>query len=93
MVDTQPMWFYKDGDALIEALGPKDMNTFIGVKTWKDNGVTVALNADHMQGFDPVGALTRTIRCWPCRRPSPARRRAARSSGPPSESRAWMCSG
>jgi predicted amidohydrolase YtcJ len=57
VVDTQPMWFYKDGDALLEALGPKYMNTFIGVKTWKDNGVTVALNADHMQGFDPVGAL------------------------------------
>jgi predicted amidohydrolase YtcJ len=27
------------------------------VKTWKDAGVTVALNADHMQGFDPVGSL------------------------------------
>jgi predicted amidohydrolase YtcJ len=51
------MWFYKDGDALLKALGPKYMNTFIGVKTWKDHGVTVALNADHMQGFDPVGAL------------------------------------
>jgi predicted amidohydrolase YtcJ len=57
VVDTQPMWFYKDGDALLKALGPKYMNTFIGVKTWKDNGVTVALNADHMQGFDPVTAL------------------------------------
>jgi predicted amidohydrolase YtcJ len=57
VVDTQPMWFYKDGDALLKALGPKYMNTFIGVQTWKDNGVTVALNADHMQGFDPVGAL------------------------------------
>jgi predicted amidohydrolase YtcJ len=57
IVDTQPMWFYKDGDALMKALGPKYMNTFIGVKTWKDNGVTVALNADHMQGFDPVSAL------------------------------------
>jgi predicted amidohydrolase YtcJ len=57
VVDTQPMWFYKDGDALLEALGPKYMNSFIGVRTWKNNGVTVALNADHMQGFDPVGAL------------------------------------
>ena len=57
IVDTQPMWFYKDGDALLKALGPRYMNTFIGVKTWKDNGVTVALNADHMQGFDPVSAL------------------------------------
>ena len=42
VVDTQPMWFYKDGDALLKALGPKYLNTFIGVKTWKDNGVTVA---------------------------------------------------
>ena len=57
VVDTQPMWFYMDGDALLKALGPRYMNTFIGVKTWKDNGVTVALNADHMQGFDPIGAL------------------------------------
>jgi hypothetical protein len=57
VVDTQPMWFYKDGDALLKALGPKYLNTFIGVKTWKDAGVTVALNADHMQGFDPVGSL------------------------------------
>jgi predicted amidohydrolase YtcJ len=44
-------------DALLKALGPKYMNTFIGVKTWKDNGVIVALNADHMEGFDPVRAL------------------------------------
>jgi hypothetical protein len=57
VVDTQPMWFFKDGDALLKALGPKYLNTFIGVKTWKDAGVTVALNADHMQGFDPVGSL------------------------------------
>jgi predicted amidohydrolase YtcJ len=57
VVDTQPMWFYKDGDALLKALGRKYMNTFIGVKTWKDKGVIVALNADHMQGFDAVGAL------------------------------------
>ena len=57
VVDTQPMWFYKDGDALIEALVSRYMNTFIGVKTWKDNGVTVALNADDMQGFDPAGVL------------------------------------
>jgi predicted amidohydrolase YtcJ len=27
VVDTQPMWFYKDGDALLKALGPKYMNT------------------------------------------------------------------
>jgi predicted amidohydrolase YtcJ len=57
VIDTQPMWFYKDGDALMKALGPKYMNTFIGVKVWQDAGLRVALNADHMQGFDPVGSL------------------------------------
>lgn len=57
VIDTQPMWFYKDGDALLKALGPKYINTFIGVKVWQDAGLKVALNADHMQGFDPVGAL------------------------------------
>jgi predicted amidohydrolase YtcJ len=57
VIDTQPMWFYKDGDALLKALGPKLMNTFIGVKVWQDAGLKVALNADHMQGIDPVGSL------------------------------------
>ena len=57
VVDTQPMWFYMDGDALLKALGPKYMDNFIGVKLWKDNGVTAALNADHMQGFEPEVAL------------------------------------
>jgi predicted amidohydrolase YtcJ len=57
VVDTQPMWFYKDGDALVKALGKERIQSFIGVKTWQQAGVTVALNADHMQGFDPVTAL------------------------------------
>jgi predicted amidohydrolase YtcJ len=33
------------------------MATFIGVKTWRDAGAKVALNADHMQGFDPDTSL------------------------------------
>jgi predicted amidohydrolase YtcJ len=57
IVDTQPAWFYKDGDALLEALGPKRMANFIGVQTWRKAGVKVALNADHMQGFDPDTSL------------------------------------
>ena len=57
VVDTQPAWFYKDGDALLDALGPERMASFIGVKTWRDAGVKVALNADHMQGFDPDTSL------------------------------------
>ena len=57
VVDTQPMWFYKDGDALVRALGKDRIQSFIGLKIWQQAGVTVALNADHMQGFDPVTAL------------------------------------
>jgi predicted amidohydrolase YtcJ len=52
-IDTQPAWFYKDGDALADALGEKRMEEFIGLKTWQDAGLKIALNSDHMQGFDP----------------------------------------
>ncbi|MDO8539085.1 MAG: amidohydrolase [Opitutaceae bacterium] len=57
IVDTQPAWFYKDGDALLDALGKKRMESFIGLQTWRKAGVKVALNADHMQGFDPDTSL------------------------------------
>jgi hypothetical protein len=57
VVDTQPAWFYKDGDALLDALGRKRMESFIGIRTWRDAGAKVAINADHMQGFDPETSL------------------------------------
>jgi predicted amidohydrolase YtcJ len=56
-VDTQPAWFYKDGDALLAAFGRKRIEPFIGAATWRAGGVKVALNSDHMQGFDPDGSL------------------------------------
>lgn len=52
-IDTQPAWYYKDADALAVALGSKRMEQFIGLKTWQDAGLKIALNSDHMQGFDP----------------------------------------
>ncbi|MGH9339495.1 MAG: amidohydrolase [Acidobacteriota bacterium] len=56
-VDTQPAWYYKDGDALAQALGPARLNKFIGLAQWREEGVKVALNSDHMQGFDPDKSL------------------------------------
>jgi predicted amidohydrolase YtcJ len=56
-VDIQPMWYYKDGDALAEALGPKRLEHFIGLQSWQKAGVKVAINADHMQGIDPNTSL------------------------------------
>jgi predicted amidohydrolase YtcJ len=56
-VDTQPAWYYKDGDALSSALGPSRLEHFIGVEDWLRGGVKVALNSDHMQGVDPDKSL------------------------------------
>jgi predicted amidohydrolase YtcJ len=56
-VDTQPAWYYKDGDALFDALGRKRLDQFIGLQLWQQAGVKVAINADHMQGFDPDTSL------------------------------------
>ncbi|HTK74703.1 MAG TPA: amidohydrolase [Gemmataceae bacterium] len=52
-VDTQPAWYYKDADALASALGGTRLKNFIGLREWLRAGVKVAINSDHMQGFDP----------------------------------------
>lgn len=56
-VDTQPAWYFKDADALVTALGEHRLKNFIGVADWVRGGVKVALNADHMMGFDPNTSL------------------------------------
>lgn len=57
LVDTQPAWFYKDADALLDALGPARLESFIGLDTWLEHGATVAINTDHMFGLDPDSAM------------------------------------
>lgn len=56
-VDTQPAWYYKDGDTLAEALGGHRLQEFIGLNVWRNGGVKVALNSDHMQGFGSQSSL------------------------------------
>jgi predicted amidohydrolase YtcJ len=56
-VDTQPAWFYKDGDALADALGADRLSHFIGLADWVAGGVPVAINSDHMFGVDPNKSL------------------------------------
>lgn len=56
-VDTQPAWYYKDGDALADALGAHRLEQFIGLQVWRNGGVRVAINSDHMQGFGPQSSL------------------------------------
>jgi predicted amidohydrolase YtcJ len=57
LVDTQPAWHYKDGDALAGGLGADRLAHFIGLKTLRQAGVHVAINTDHMLGLDANEAL------------------------------------
>ncbi len=57
LVDTQPAWYYKDAGALSSALGRERLAHFIGLRTWRDAGVVVAINTDHMFGLDKNDAL------------------------------------
>jgi len=57
LVDTQPAWHYKDADALSKALGRERLAHFIGLRTWREAGVEVAINTDHMFGLDPNESL------------------------------------
>lgn len=56
-VDTQPAWYYKDADVLLEALGRARMKNFIGMSDWLRAGLVTAANTDHMLGLDPNRAL------------------------------------
>jgi predicted amidohydrolase YtcJ len=56
-IDTQPAWFYKDADALTDALGEARMRHFIGLRHWLAAGLHVAINTDHMFGLDPIHSL------------------------------------
>lgn len=51
--DTQTFLFYRDADAINQIYGPSWVNRFMGLKMFVDAGVPVAINSDHMNGFDP----------------------------------------
>ena len=55
--DTQPAWHFKDGDALARGLGADRLARFIGLKSWRQAGVEVAINTDHMFGLDENDAM------------------------------------
>jgi predicted amidohydrolase YtcJ len=57
LVDTQPAWYYKDADALAQALGRERLAHFIGLRSWRQAGVETAINTDHMYGLDRDEAL------------------------------------
>jgi predicted amidohydrolase YtcJ len=56
-VDTQPILYYKDSDAIAEVYGQKWAERFIGVGDWVRAGIPTAINSDHMIGLDPNHAM------------------------------------
>lgn len=51
--DTQTYLYYRDADAINQIYGPAWADRFLGLGTFVDGGVKVAINSDHMNGFDP----------------------------------------
>jgi predicted amidohydrolase YtcJ len=56
-VDTQGYLYYRDAEAMAEVYGKSWAERFIGLGEWARAGVPVAVNSDHMIGFDPDRAM------------------------------------
>jgi len=56
-VDTQGYLYYRDAEAMAEVYGKSWAERFIGLGEWARAGVPVAVNSDHMIGFDPDHAM------------------------------------
>lgn len=56
-VDTQEYLYYRDSDFISKIYGEPWAERFLGLATWAKAGVPVAINSDHMIGFDPDHAM------------------------------------
>lgn len=56
-VDTQGYLYYRDADFIAKIYGTDWAARFIGLGEWVKAGVPVALNSDHMIGFNPDRAM------------------------------------
>jgi predicted amidohydrolase YtcJ len=56
-IDTQTNLYYKDSEFIASIYGRNWADRFLGLGTWKRAGVPVAINSDHMVGFDPNHAM------------------------------------
>jgi predicted amidohydrolase YtcJ len=56
-VDTQSYLYFRDADFIATIYGPDWAERFIGLAEWVKAGVPVAINSDHMMGFDPNHAM------------------------------------
>ncbi len=56
-VDTQSYLYYRDADFIARIYGEAWAERFLGLGSWVKAGVPVAINSDHMIGYDPDHAM------------------------------------
>ena len=56
-LDTQTYTYYKDAEFIADVYGRDWARRFIALGIWQRAGVPVAINSDHMVGFDPNHAM------------------------------------
>jgi predicted amidohydrolase YtcJ len=56
-VDTQTYTYHRDAEFIADIYGRDWAQRFIGLGTWSRAGVPVAINSDHMVGYDPNHAM------------------------------------
>ncbi len=57
IADMQPAWLFKDGDMILDVLGPRWARTFHPYRTLIDAGVIVNAGSDHMVILDDVESI------------------------------------
>lgn len=56
-VDTQSYLYFRDADFIAKIYGEDWAERFLGLNSWVKAGVPVAINSDHMIGYDPDHAM------------------------------------
>lgn len=56
-VDTQGYLYFRDSDFIARIYGEPWAERFIGLSAWVKGGVPMAINSDHMIGYDPNHAM------------------------------------
>ena len=55
--NSQPAWFYKDADAMLQILGEEKINTYHPYRSLVDEGVMVNFGSDHMVKWDANASI------------------------------------
>ena len=57
LIDIQPIWFYKDADAMLDILGSDRMRAFHTYNSILQSGLLMCAGSDHMVKLDPKDSI------------------------------------